>query len=373
MPLTKTLVFAALSSVALISNTWATDYSERDLALAVRATLLHSTDISDQLTPLRNARAPIALNAWLPQSSVSMATETPASPSDDRKTLDRTPLEVPEVWLYSPKASTSPVHSDDVLIAYAPEGDEAHWTFIEAFDLQGNTLLLDPLVPPNQSVVVVETRGALRLQAMVREMNDALQAAGLQKNEALTEENTQNTLALPQASSRAVKNTALQLTKIQANDVKEPWIKGSAEIYAIASGVLNNDNDPSLQAIAMPYFDDADTSYYPNQLVLFKQDYTYSVANLQFFEDDGDDVNYRSLITGLIDAVGQVADLVNQPQISAVTEIANIILDALPDHVFADDDDYLDSCYTLDIERDYTNYRCAANNITLSARPFELR
>lgn len=342
-------------------------YSKRSLALHVREFLSSKKNAKEKINELKSSNTPLSLESWL---NSSVLPEKPVTDfvNEFKQATQAASLEIPEVWLYEPQSSLLNQTNYELLITYAPEGDEADWNYLEAFDLQGNTQMLDPFLAPDHPVLVIETHGQLRLETLVHQMNLAFQKADLSSiNKIKSRANSKFSIAAPNSE------TAMQLTQIRINDVQEPWVKGNAEIYAIASGVKGDDNSPALKAIALPYLDESDKNYFPNQLILFRNDYVYPVANLQFFEDDGDSVNYKSLISNLISAIDAIGDLTQQPKVRAITSIANIILETMPDEWFADDDDYVDSCYTLEIHKTYTNYACARNNLTMSTKPFELK
>src|ERR1700712_4102302 len=145
-----------------------------------------------------------------------------------------------------------------------------------------------------------------------------------------------------------------RLDSIRLTDDEEPWISGAAEIYAITSGVIG-DNGPELRIVDMPYLDDDGTTYTPHQIVIDWTDYSYQAANIQLFEHD-DSTNYQDLVTALITAVGAIGSLAGKPQIQAITEIANRIIAAMPASWFSNDDDYVDTFYTIEKTSSYTGY-----------------
>ncbi len=52
--------------------------------------------------------------------------------------------------------------------------------------------------------------------------------------------------------------------------------------------------------------------------------------------------------------------------------MATAILQAMPANWFSNDDDYIDTFYTLEKGRTYTGYRGAAQNATISLEPYTL-
>ncbi|GLS27803.1 DUF3103 family protein [Marinibactrum halimedae] len=277
-------------------------------------------------------------------------------------------VEIPEVWMHLPKSYQGNLQKE-TLYAYPPTGNEQSWERIEAFDRFGNTVWLDKNTPPNVPVIVLETHGANASIEKVKLMNSTLRDLGLQSrniNTLITSEKKSSTATSIQATE-----DASLMSKIMIKDVQEPWIKGSAEIYMITSGVKSSANDPEIAIIPLNYLDDEETAYYPNQLVLFWSDYTYNVANIQFWEDDAD-TNYQNLVATLLRAVSDIGGLAGIPELEAVFDIASIIVEAMPSEWYEDNDDFVDSCYTLEKNAYYSDHTCAANNAVISLEPYVL-
>jgi hypothetical protein len=147
-------------------------------------------------------------------------------------------------------------------------------------------------------------------------------------------------------------------------------ISGAAEVYAIASGVVG-DNAPQLRIVELPYLDNDGTTYTPNQIILDWNDYAFQAANLQLFEHD-DNTSYQQLVTALVTAIGAVGSLAGYPAVQAITEIANRVIAAMPAGWFANDDDYVDSFYTIEKTRSYVGLVGAGRNATVTLQPFFL-
>ena len=60
------------------------------------------------------------------------------------------------------------------------------------------------------------------------------------------------------------------------------------------------------------------------------------------------------------------------PGYAVIGQVATAILQAMPANWFSNDDDYIDSFYTLEKGRYYTGYRGAASNATISLAPYTL-
>jgi hypothetical protein len=236
------------------------------------------------------------------------------------------------------------------LVAYAPDGRERDWTAVPGFRRGGEAIALDPRRAPAAPVIVIAKRHAHKQE--IAEANLALQRAGLQH--------------LPALAAASIETS--RLDAIRLVDDEEPWISGAAEIYAVVSGVVGA-NQPEVHIVDMPYLDNDGTTYAPRQIVIDWSGFQYRVANVQLFEHD-DNTSYQQLVMVLISAIGEAGTLAGHPTIMAVTEIANRILAAIPASVFTNDDDYVDSFYTLEQGHAYTGLVGAARNATVTLVPF---
>ncbi len=270
-------------------------------------------------------------------------------------------IAIPEVWLQLPANQTK--NDADLLVAFAPEGDEKEWTSIQAFTLDKQVVYLDARTAPEVPVLVIETNGYETLKAEIAYMNQELQAAGLQ-NDRFTAASD----FAPIAKAGGLETT--KLDKIRLNNDEEPWIAGAAEIYAITSGIKNAGNEPEIKIIPMYYLDDEDEDYYPNQILLFWDDYKYQAANIQLFEKDND-TNYKALVAAITNGVFQIIGVFSaQPWVNVLGQVAAAIIEAMPDEFFVNRDDYVDSFYTIEKNKSYTDYYGAARNARITLTPF---
>ncbi|HEX4422457.1 MAG TPA: DUF3103 family protein [Kofleriaceae bacterium] len=272
---------------------------------------------------------------------------------------------VPEVWLREPAGGGD---ADQLLIAYAPAGNEHSWTAIPAYTLAGERVTLDPKHAPDVPVLVIETHGKLANQQGIAQANLALQRAGLQRV-AGSPQLAPHVAAAPLA---AAARWTTRLDSIHLNDDEEPWISGAAEIYAIVSGVVDGDNTANVQIVDMPYLDYDGTTYTPHQILVDWSTYAYQAANILLYEKD-DSTSYQSLVEALITAIGAAGSLAGYPTVQAITDIANRIIAAMPSSWFANDDDYVDAYYTIQENVTYTGYAGASRNATVTLTPFLLQ
>ena len=160
-------------------------------------------------------------------------------------------IEIPEVWMHNPKQD---VKSEEILVSFVPEGNEDDWKEIVAYKLDGSKVILDANIEPDETILVVETCGFESLKAEVDLMNVRLREEKLQSTQRAN-------LKFAQVSDMET----TKLNKIIIYDVKEPWILGAAEIYAITSGirvadVQNEIYAPEISIIPMNYLDDEEKS-----------------------------------------------------------------------------------------------------------------
>lgn len=270
-------------------------------------------------------------------------------------------IEVPELWLHQP---SSDLDFSKLLVAYAPtEKEESEWTKVKAYNLNKEVVYLDPFNAPNVPVIVVETDGFEALKIEVDFMNKELKKKGLQNLMHRTGTNKR---------TKASNVETTKLDRIHLNDDEEPWISGAAEVYAVTSGVRGNTKEAQVNVIPMYYLDHDGTTYSPNQILLFWDDYDYQAANIQLFEKD-DNHNYKDMVAVIVDGIFKITGILTEvPVVSALGQIANAIIQAMPDAWFTNDDDYVDSFYTIEKNKTYTNHMGARGNAKVTLTPYTL-
>lgn len=263
-------------------------------------------------------------------------------------------IQIPELSFVEGSSANK---KEKVLYAFPPKGNENEWKFIKAFDSEGNVYNLDVNQKPEYSVIIVDVNGRHAFKEVVNRMNKELTSLGIQ------------------VERGAVRNAdGLETTVLESISLKndcEPWIKGAAEIFAISTGIIERDGQvkPQVRIIEMPYLDYEGTTYYPNQVMLFWKDYDYQAANIQFFEHDSN-YNYKELCKILFDGIFKIISAATgEPIVAIVGQIGSAVIEVIPDAVFTDDDDYVDSYYTLMKNQSYINRAGANNNATASFKP----
>lgn len=272
------------------------------------------------------------------------------------KGLDRFTSELLEIRLEPPITLGAFLDGAEPLLTYVPGGDEQTWTSIEAFDSVGRAIELDPNTAPNVPVLVVGINEKEDLRAGMAALQALLSAAEVARGGVQVSES-----ATPSATDYFHK-----LTWVYLKDDKEPWTSGSAEVYALPSGVDPAKTEAEVAAVDMPYLDNSETVYQPNQLVIGWKYYRYSAANLHLYEHD-DSTSLQTIVTTLISAIGYV-----YPEYAAIASVGAEIVALMPADWYANDDDYVDVYYTLEKAKNYSNYYGASGNAKISISLYSL-
>ncbi|WP_225844787.1 DUF3103 family protein [Streptomyces sp. HPF1205] len=241
------------------------------------------------------------------------------------------------------------------LVAAAVTGGKA--STATAYDAQGRTHTLDARTAPKQAVYVIDIDGTKAAAAGMSVINRTLQAAGLDAG----------TSAAPKsaATDRAAAATsgywATKLDAVYLTDDEEPWIEGDAEIYSLVSG-FGWDGKVRVDSVDMPYLDNDHHTYYPNQLVINWSNYKYDAADLVMMESDSGQ-NYQSLAIAIADALLYITDN------GAYQPLVDAILNAIPSAWYTNDDDYVDSWYTI-TEQESGTIHGARGNGWMTIEPY---
>ena len=268
---------------------------------------------------------------------------------------------VMEIRLFTPKKFAGKVDWKNLLVAYPPSNRKNEWAPVEAFDRKGRSYQLDGRKAPSVPVLVVGINRKEAHRAGVALMNRHLQQVGMQ---------SKMPMSLANAPAMAALDTT-KLTRIRVQNDQEPWVSGAAEMFAVVSGVQPDQAAATLTIVDLPYLDYDGTDYTPNQILVFWSQYRYAAANVQLFEHD-DNTNYQQLAVALSQGVTAILGAF-APAYAVIGQVATAILQAMPAGWFANDDDYVDSFYTLEKGRAYTGYVGAAGNATVSLTPYLLQ
>jgi Protein of unknown function (DUF3103) len=274
-----------------------------------------------------------------------------------RQGLDGEVKQLMQLRLANPEQAAALQQGVEPLVAYVPSGDEKSWSAIEAFDSAGNPVYLDVDKAPARPVLVVEADPIKAKNAGLKVMRKALAAADLQAAPATT------------ASTATLKTSILK--KISLKDDKEPWLLGAAEVYAVVAGVNPSRAEPVVDIVDMPYLDDDNTEYTPNQILVYWDRYRWGAVDIVMMEQD-DNVNYKELSALFIDALKLAFTAGGVPEALPFLDLGGRIVKALPDSWMTNNDDYLDTFYTLEQDQSYHQYPGSAGNAVIDLEPKEI-
>ncbi|NOH72557.1 DUF3103 family protein [Vibrio pectenicida] len=262
------------------------------------------------------------------------------------------------------------------LFAFEPSGDDSNWQYIEAYDVYGQVHELDIYQMPDVPVLVVDSNGAKELRAGLMAMRAEMNRLGQDSN-LITNDSSKPLSNGKKGINRSAKlsdveplNTT-QLTKIRLDDDEEPWISGKAEVYAIITGVDPSRVEPEIDLVDMPYLDYDGKDYYPSQTMIFWPRYRWGAVDMILMEQD-DGTDYKELAKILVKAAGDILKMIPDPEIQGyaiIAQITNRIIDVIPDGVLTNDDDYLDSYYTLMQNTPYVERPGAGGNVVATFKP----
>ncbi|TQF12108.1 DUF3103 family protein [Myxococcus llanfairpwllgwyngyllgogerychwyrndrobwllllantysiliogogogochensis] len=353
---------AALNSAASrerISVSLAADKRELALTLAKQDSVLRR----DLASRLSGEHLAVDLKQWLSTVSAPSSVTAVAGRADltirQRKGLERELDSLLQLRLASASMLPALKRGVEPLYAYEPDGNDSQWQFIEAFDRLGGVHHLDVHRMPEQPVLVVDIDSRRDLAAGIKLMRERLVALG------------QRPMPLQPVSAAATSTPVTMLDRIYLNDDEEPWISGDAEVYAIVNGVDPSRDEPQLDIVDMPYLDKDGRTYSPNQVLIFWDRYRWAAANVVLMEHD-DNTNYQELVSHLFTIASQILTALGHPEISALVALGSGLVDRMPSEWFSNDDDYVDSYYTVEKNHFYTNHGGARGNAVVSLRPYEI-
>lgn len=275
-----------------------------------------------------------------------------------RQGLEGEVKQLMQLRLANPEQGNALKQGAEPLVAYVPSGDEKSWSAIEAFDVAGNPVYLDVNQAPARPVLVVEADPIKAKNAGLKVMRKALAEADMQ--------------VAPRAASVTAPLKTSVLKKIRLRDDQEPWLLGAAKVYAVVAGVNPGRDEPVVDIVDMPYLDHDSTDYTPNQILVYWDRYRWGAVDVVMMEQD-DNVNYKELSTLLIDALKLGFTAGGVPEALPFLDLGGRIVKALPDSWMTNNDDYLDTFYTLEQDQSYHQYPGAAGNAVIDLEPREIR
>jgi hypothetical protein len=257
------------------------------------------------------------------------------------------------IW---PRAGPRVLDWGTVLFGITPDGPRRRVQQLEAYDPQGGLHLLDARQQPGTLVLMAGTDPGEAKRAGIDLINAGLRQANY----------------APVAGSGPEPIHCSLLTQIRLADTQEPWWKGAAEVYAFTIGIDSTVDRPALELVNLPYVAYPNIDYYPNQLVLFWNRYRFNAADFQLWEQDSN-INYQDALSAILVAVGAAMTVGGAPVFAWIPALADAIIKAMPSAWFKDNDDYLDTFYTLQRDQSYLQYSGAGHNATITLQPFVLQ
>ncbi|AEH35124.1 DUF3103 family protein [Vibrio anguillarum] len=261
------------------------------------------------------------------------------------------------------------------LFAFEPKGNDASWQYIEAFDVYGLVHQLDVYQMPDVPVFVVDSNSEVELRAGLQAMRAQMNALGQSTTLTTVESGSVAAQAMARSSDNSAEPISTTvLKKIRLADDKEPWISGAAEIYAIVTGINPSRDEPTIDLVEMPYLDYDKQDYFPNQVMIQWSRYRWGAADLILMEQD-DGTDYKELAKLLVKVAEEVLKLIPDPEVQAyaiIPQITGKIIDAIPDGLLVNDDDYVDVFYTLMQDTSYVDHPGASGNAVATFEPLTI-
>ncbi|MCS0350517.1 DUF3103 domain-containing protein [Vibrio ordalii] len=261
------------------------------------------------------------------------------------------------------------------LFAFEPKGNDASWQYIEAFDVYGQVHQLDVYQMPDVPVFVVDSNSEVELRAGLQAMRAQMNALGQSTTLTTVESGSVAAQAMARSSDNSAEPISTTvLKKIRLADDKEPWISGAAEIYAIVTGINPSRDEPTIDLVEMPYLDYDKQDYFPNQVMIQWSRYRWGAADLILMEQD-DGTDYKELAKLLVKVAEEVLKLIPDPEVQAyaiIPQITGKIIDAIPDGLLVNDDDYVDVFYTLMQDTSYVAHPGASGNAVATFEPLTI-
>ncbi|ASG05246.1 DUF3103 domain-containing protein [Vibrio anguillarum] len=261
------------------------------------------------------------------------------------------------------------------LFAFEPKGNDASWQYIEAFDVYGQVHQLDVYQMPDVPVFVVDSNSEVELRAGLQAMRAQMNALGQSTTLTTVESDSVAAQAMARSSDNSAEPISTTvLKKIRLADDKEPWISGAAEIYAIVTGINPSRDEPTIDLVEMPYLDYDKQDYFPNQVMIQWSRYRWGAADLILMEQD-DGTDYKELAKLLVKVAEEVLKLIPDPEVQAyaiIPQITGKIIDAIPDGLLVNDDDYVDVFYTLMQDTSYVDHPGASGNAVATFEPLTI-
>jgi hypothetical protein len=258
------------------------------------------------------------------------------------------------------------------LVAATVPDDKPSPTIV-AYDSSGAVVRLSADKVPDRPVLVVDIDVRKAMGVGLEMVDKALLKAGLAFDDVeLPTPLPQITATLgpwpsssptPSPSPQAGVDTT-KIVEARLSDDKETWIKGDAEIYTIVGG-FGHDSKVKIDIVKMPWLNEEDTTYSPNQILIWWNQYKFNAVDAVMMEDDGD-TNYQNLALALVAALAKI-----KPELEKYKPVVDEIIKAIPADWWTDDPDEVEQWYTI---QKGTNGKIngASGNGWLKVQPFKV-
>ena len=264
----------------------------------------------------------------------------------------------------------------DPLFSYEPSGDDSQWQYIEAFDIYGNVHQLDVYQAPEVPVFVIDSNSDKELKAGLNVMRAKIKQISksslVQQNEELSNHSPSTLMSEQKLTTAPIQTT--QLKKIRLEYDQEPWISGRAEVFALINGVDPSRDKPTIDLIEMPYLDYDQTDYFPDQVLVHWTRYRWGAADIILMEQD-DGTDYAELAVLLMQVAEEILKSIPDPEVQGyaiIPQITTKIIQALPDGILTNDDDFVDVFYTIMQDSSYVDHPAAGGNAVITLEPLEI-
>ncbi|WP_299004254.1 DUF3103 family protein [uncultured Shewanella sp.] len=239
---------------------------------------------------------------------------------------------------------------------------------IAAFDIDGGMTYLDAYRMPTQPVLIIELNKEKSVKAGLKAMNAVFEQFDDQVEPSLVKP------FVNQPLSELIKPLSMTVIKnIEVNKIKESWFSGPAEVYAIITGVnaASGELTPKIEIVDLPYLNKSQKEYTPNQIIVQWDNYRWQAVDILLMEAD-DNVNYKALATALLDVTTQVLQFIPEvgaQTVAVITRLTNAVIEAMPETLMTNEDDFVDVFYTILEGESYNEYHGASHNAKMTLEP----
>ncbi|MEU6285619.1 DUF3103 family protein [Streptomyces sp. NPDC047028] len=229
------------------------------------------------------------------------------------------------VRLGAPTMRTALTAGADPWVLSAGSSDQAGTLL--AYDSQGRAHTVTARRAPTSPIYVVDLDEVKAIRAGLAVLHQVFAQRGL------------NSPSSPNQFRVAGGWWATKIDSVWLADDQEPWYKGDAETYCLVTG-FGRDGKVRVDSVDMPWLNNDHTTYYPNQILVNWSQYKYDLTDVVMMEGDSD-TNYETIAQAIADALLAITDQ------GTYIPLVNAVLNALPTSWWTDDDDYVESWYSL--------------------------